>query len=467
MNPATGEIFFETGIADGAAVDVAVQTAQKAQRRWNAIGLKGRLEVIEHFREAVEDRKEELTTLIATETGKPLWDARAEAMAVIGKIAISIEAYRERTGKHRKDMAGVRQELRHRPLGVMAVFGPYNFPAHLPNGHMVPALIAGNAVVFKPSEETPATGEWLAKLWHDVGLPDGVINLVQGGAEVGQALVQHPWIHGLLITGSYATGKAIHQALAGRPEVLLALEMGGNNPLIVWEAGDPEAAAKLILQSAYVSSGQRCTCARRLILPQGKDGDKVVDALLALLARVRIGPPKKEPEPFMGPLINMAQAEEVHRMEMALTARGGHRLAEVKRLSEDLPFLTPGLIDVTDAKKRRDRECFGPLLQIIRTPDFTHAIEEANNTAYGLAAGLISENKMLWKSFLALARAGIINWNRPTTGASSAAPFGGIGQSGNYRPAAYYAADYCAYPLATLATDSVEPPPEIVGLNEA
>lgn len=464
-NPATGETVWKGAIADASAVDAAVQAARAAQIRWNGLGIDGRREVVERFRERVEASRDELALLIAKETGKPLWDAKGEVAAVIGKIAISIEAYNQRTGKQRAEADGMRRELRHRPHGVMAVFGPYNFPAHLPNGHIVPALLAGNTVVLKPSEEAPAVGAWMAEQWSIAGAGEGVVQVVQGGKDTGIALASHPQINGILFTGSYATGKSIHQSLAGKPEIMLALEMGGNNPLVVWEAGDIPVVAKHIVQSAYISSGQRCTCARRLILPAGRDGDDVMKELLALIPRLKVGAYTDQPEPFMGPLVSNAQADMMLKAEAGIMARGGKRLIPMQRLKEDFPFLTPGLLEVTDAKNLPDEEYFGPMLQVKRVASFEAAIAEANHTAYGLAAGLISDNIQLWKTFLALIRAGVVNWNRPTTGASSASPFGGIGHSGNLRPSAFYAADYCAYPVATLASDAVAAPPVVPGME--
>jgi len=417
------------------------------------------------FREGVEGRLDDMARLIAKETGKPLWDARGEVKSVIAKLAISADAYLKRTGKTRTLADNIQQEMRHRPHGVMAVFGPYNFPAHLPNGHIMPALIAGNTVVFKPSEHTPAVGELLVKIWQESGLPKGVLQLVQGGRDTGAALSGHPGINGILFTGSVATGKAIHQALAGRPEVLLALEMGGNNPLIAWDTEDVQAAARLVVHSAFTTSGQRCTCARRLILPADRQGDKLLEAVRELASTLKIGAYNETPEPFMGPVIHNEQATDLLKAEAFLVAHGASRLLTMKRLKEEMPFLTPGMIDVTHATQCPDAEYFGPLLQVIRVPDFDAALTAANNTAYGLAAGLISENFAQWKLFHERIRAGIVNWNRPTTGASSAAPFGGIGISGNHRPAAYYAADYCAYPVATLAMDKVAAPADVPGMG--
>lgn len=464
--PATGEILWEGPISDKVAVEAAIASARAAFPAWSHLSFAERQGIAERFRNFMESRKNDLVELISRETGKVRWDAEGEVSAFLNKIPLSIKAYHERTGEKTADPnAFVRQSLSHHPHGVMAVFGPYNFPAHLPNGHIVPALLAGNTIVFKPSEETPAVGEFMAGAWQEAGLPDGVLNLVQGARETGEALVASPDIDGVLFTGSYPTGKAIHKALAGRPEVILALEMGGNNPLIVWEAGEPEKVARLILQSSYITTGQRCTCARRLILPQGAEGDKVIEALLELIKRVRVGAYSDDPQPFMGPLINNRQAENILAAQTKLESLGGKILQKSLRLQENLAFLTPSLIDVTGINLP-DEEYFGPLAQVIRVDSFEEALQAANNTKYGLAAGLVSDNVARWQQFCQVIRAGIVNWNRPTTGASSAAPFGGVGHSGNHRPSAWYAADYCAWPMASMAENTLTMNEPIQGLHD-
>ncbi len=450
LDPASGETLWQGAAADAADVDRAVDAARRAFPDWAARSLGERIACLERYATAVEAAKPALAETIARETGKPLWDATGEVGAMVGKIAISVAAHEERTPTRERVAGGLRQRLTHRPHGVLAVFGPFNFPGHLPNGHIVPALLAGNTVVLKPSELTPATAEAMLRLWVEAGLPRGVLNLVQGGRETGMALSVHPGIDGVLFTGSFETGRALARQMAEEPGRILALEMGGNNPLIVWEAADREAAARLIVQSAFITSGQRCTCARRLVLPEGAEGDAILERLEALIARLVVGAWNDDPEPFMGPLVTPAAAERVLDAAAHLLEAGATALVPPHRLERGDAFLAPGLLDVTAVRDRPDGEVFGPLLQVIRVPDFEAALAEANNTRYGLAAGLVSDSADLYRQFHVRVRAGIANWNRPTTGASSAAPFGGIGRSGNHRPSAYYAADYCAYPMASL-----------------
>jgi len=449
--PASGEELWRGTRGD---VDAAVSTARRAWPAWAAQPLTNRIEVLRAFANEARRQTEPLAELIARETGKPLWEARNEIDAVVNKVDISVQAYAERTGKKKFD-AGLNASaaVRHKPHGVMAVLGPYNFPAHLPGGHIVPALIAGNAVLFKPSEKTPAVGEALVACFHAAGVPEDVIQLVIGGPDEGRALVAHPGIDGVLFTGSANAGLAINRKLSANPGKILALEMGGNNPIVVIETPHLADAAALIVQSAFTSAGQRCTAARRLIV-KASIYDDLMEQLLPLTRRLIVGGPLAEPQPFMGPVIDNDTADRLSESFVALMTAGGRPLLHMRRTVPDLPFLSPGIIDVTDVPDRPDIELFGPLLQVIRVPDLDAGIAEANNTRFGLSASLIGGSPDDYGRFWANIRAGIINWNGPTNGASSKAPFGGIGLSGNHRPAAYYAADYCAYPVASTERDS-------------
>ena len=453
--PATGDVLWEGKSATEGNVADTVAAARAAFPAWARTPFEERRDKVLAFKAALEARRTDIARLLAQEMGKPLWEAEGEVGAMIGKVDISLATYEERTGARETPVAFGRQALRHRPHGVMAVFGPYNFPGHLPNGHIVPALIAGNTVVFKPSEITPAAGAAMVEAWEAAGLPAGVINLVQGARDTGAALLKDD-INGVLFTGSVETGLMIHRQFAGRPDVILALELGGNNPLVVWDAADAEAVASIALQSAFITSGQRCSCARRLIVPEGAAGDAMIEALLALLDRVRIGAWDAQPEPFMGPLVTEQAASRVLTAETNLRELGGQVLRPVQAVGPRPTFLAPGLIDMTSAGAVPDKEIFGPLLQVFRVPSFDAALERANDTEFGLAAGLVSDDPALWDRFALDIRAGVVNWNRPTTGASSALPFGGPGLSGDHRPSAAYAADYCAYPMASQEAESVE-----------
>jgi succinylglutamic semialdehyde dehydrogenase len=466
LDPCTGEVVWRGAADDAARIDAAVAAAGAAFGGWAEAPDEARRQVALAFAQRVRDERESIARLISLETGKPLWETLTEADSVAAKVAISIRAQDARAGETAAEAAGVRQALRHRPHGVLAVIGPFNFPMHLANGHIVPALLAGNAVVFKPSEKTPASGLRMAELWRQAGLPEGVLQVIVGDGAAGRALVAHPDVDGVLFTGGAAAGRNIHQALAGRPEKILALELGGNNPLIAWDVDDAEDAAHLVVQSAFVSAGQRCSCARRLIVPAGPEGDRIVEALIAVVDRLRVGAPFASPAPFLGPVIDNLAAEALLAAQARLQGGGAQILRPLARLRHDRPLLRPGLIDVSSVTARPDEEYFGPLLQISRAAGFGDAITQASATRFGLAAGLIGGDEALYRRFWRGMRAGIVNWNRPTTGASSAAPFGGVGASGNHRASAFYAADYCAYPVAGL--ESADPAFRIeIGLDVA
>ncbi|SDG19572.1 succinylglutamic semialdehyde dehydrogenase [Onishia taeanensis] len=453
-DPVSHDTLWQGSSASAEQVGAAVEAARGAFPAWARTPFAERQALVERFRDVLDGRREVLATAIAQETGKPLWEARTEVGAMIGKVALSVAAYHERTGERSKDVNGTQAVLRHRPHGVLAVFGPYNFPGHLPNGHMVPALLAGNTVVFKPSEQTPLTADLTLQCWREAGLPDGVINLVQGAAPVGQALSAHPGIDGLLFTGSAKVGGILQRQFAGQLDKILALELGGNNPLVVKDVPDERAAVLAILQSAFLSGGQRCTCARRLIVPEGPVGDRLIEALVSAIAKLRVAGQFSEDAPFYGGLVSREAADGLLKAQDDLEAMGGSVLSRMRRLEEGTSLLSPALVDVTGIAVP-DEEHFGPLLKVYRYADWDEAIALANDTRYGLSAGLIGGKRADWDDFLLRIRAGIVNWNRQTTGASGDAPFGGVGDSGNHRPSAYYAADYCAYPVASMEAESL------------
>ncbi|AVJ18120.1 succinylglutamate-semialdehyde dehydrogenase [Serratia rhizosphaerae] len=457
-DPVDNQPLWQANGADAGDVDAACEAARSAFPAWARTPFAERERLVKRFAALLEEHKAQLAETISRETGKPRWETLTEVQAMIGKVGISLQAYQARTGESRSEMADGAATLRHRPHGVLAVFGPYNFPGHLPNGHIVPALLAGNSVVFKPSELTPLTAEVTLKLWLQAGLPDGVINLVQGGRETGEALAANPQIDGLLFTGSAGTGYQLHRQLAGQPEKILALEMGGNNALIVEEIDDCDAAVNLAIQSAFISAGQRCTCARRILVKRGAQGDAFIERLVQVAAALRVGRWDAEPQPFMGGVISSPAAEKMLAAQHHLLSLGGKALLTMQRLESGSALLSPGIIDVSEVPALPDEEYFGPLTTIIRYDDFDQALRIANQTRYGLSVGLISPQRAQFEQLLLEARAGIVNWNKPLTGASSAAPFGGVGASGNHRPSAYYAADYCAWPMASLESETLQMP---------
>lgn len=459
FDPAKAQQIWRGNSATPAQAKQAVSAARRAFPAWAEKAVGERLAIVERFARLLDSQRDDLALGIARETGKPLWESRTEVASMIGKADTSAKAYHERSGTVEHSVPEGKAFVRHKPHGVLAVFGPYNFPGHLPNGHIMPALLAGNTLVFKPSELTPKVAENTVKLWQQAGLPPGVINLIQGEVDTGRALAADPGLDGLLFTGSSNTGHLLHEQFAGHPGKILALEMGGNNPLVVDRIQDVNAAVHTIIQSAFISAGQRCSCARRLLLVDNPQGDAVLNRLLEVTRQIDVGHYDADPQPFMGAVISSAAAKKLLQAQQQLMDQGALPLLPMRHLDEQTGLLSPGIIDATPiVDTLPDVEHFGPLLKVIRYTTLDQAIDEANNTRFGLSAGLLSDSEQDYRRFLARIRAGIVNWNRPTTGASGAAPFGGIGASGNHRASAYYAADYCAYPISSMELEKVTLP---------
>ena len=447
MNPLTGEILWEGNFANATQLNAAMRAAHKSHDEWSAESIQTRIKIIRKFYALLEKNKLTMTKLISDETGKTHADAASEVAATLAKLNNSILAFKKRTGSQKNSIGTMEATLQHSSHGVMSVVGPFNFPLHLPNGHITPALIAGNTIVYKPSESTPMVAEYMMMLWDKAGLPAGVINMIHGGKDIVQGLCKHSINNGLLFTGSYKVGKQINKIMADYPEKILALELGGNNPLVVWSTKKLNAAADIIFESAFISSGQRCTCARRLILPNNKNGKKILAKLKQKIQSLSYADPL---DLYYGPLISPKATEGFLAFQDKLIHLGAKTILKARKVRGSFNLVTPSLINITGMTKSYDKENFGPMLQVFFADTFDEAVAEANNTKYGLAAGLISDNEKLFDGFVRRINAGVINFNSTTTGASGAFPFGGIGRSGNLRPAGFYAADYCAWPKASI-----------------
>ena len=461
-SPADGRIVWSGNWSDTTQVELAIEAGIAAFDAWASMPCEARETYCRKFAEIVLANKEELAVLIAIETGKPLWEARTEVATVAAKVTNSIDAIRQRRSTTTESTGDFLSVTRYRPYGTMLVLGPYNLPAHLPGAHIVPALLAGNTIVFKPSELTSGVGQWLVEAWEKTGLPSGVMNLLHGGADVAVAAASNDKIAGVLFTGSHRAGVSLHRLLAGKPEKILALELGGNNPLVVHGVTDYSAAAITTILSAFITSGQRCTCARRLIVSGDEAYQLMIDQLGRLIPKIQVGMPLDEKEPFMGTMIREMAANKLLEAQTQLAQHGAKILIEMRRDSRCSALLTPGLLSV-DGIAFDDTEYFGPMLLIQKAADLDEAIRLANQTKFGLAAGFIGDNCDDYQYFVNRIRAGVVNWNRQTTGASGRLPFGGIGASGNHRPSGFFAADYCSYPVASLESrdlsESTKPVP--------
>ncbi len=449
-------------------VDEAVAAARKALPVWSQWPIERRIAVLRRFQSIATERKQQMGELICDETGKALWDSLAEAGILAGKVDITLDDS-EFGGFHRVkpygfDITASRTgQCHYRPHGVMAVIGPYNFPMHLPNGHIVPALLMGNTIVLKPSEKAPATGQALVEMLSEAleaeGAPPGVVNLVQGAAETAVKLTAHADIDGILFTGSWPVGRKILEANLDHPGRIVALELGGNNPTVVMPDAHLEQSAIEVVRASFITTGQRCTCTRRLIVHEAI-ADRFIHAVVEAAKRIVVGDPRSEKPVFIGPLISAQARDAVMSFHEKLIASGGEALLRCEPRSTDGStdghYITPGVIRVKrfvadDSDDCGcDQEVFGPILRVTTVKNLDEAIQQANATRYGLASAIFTTNPDAQKRFIAESRAGCVNVNAGTAGASSKLPFGGLGQSGNHRPAGSVSLDYCAYPVASM-----------------
>ncbi len=465
-NPARPAEIVWSGTPDPGHADAAVAAASEAFKTWSAWSPSKRHAVLRRFADLCKARAAQITALIRDETGKAEWDAAGEASLLAAKVDATLaetpDAPLRRVAGYKVELTPTRQgRCWFRPHGVMAVLAPFNFPMHLPNGHIVPALALGNTVVLKPSDKTPAAGQMLGELYQEAldaeGAPPGVVNVVQGGAASAQRLARHPGVDGVLFTGSWPVGRAILEANLDTPGRICALEMGGNNAAVVLPDADLRQAVVECVRSAFITSGQRCTCTRRLIVHEAV-ADRVIRAVCRAASELKIGDPASGEPVFLGPVISEAARRAILGAQASLARGDGRILLECRALDREGWFLTPGVMqverfvasDAADVGAGADVEVFGPLLRVAVVRSLDEAIEQANATRFGLAAAIFTKDERAIERFLREARAGCINVNTGSAGASGRLPFGGLGRSGNHRPAGALSVDYCAYPVAGL-----------------
>lgn len=433
----------------------ATAAAKKAYLPWARLKTEQRLQHLRRLKEIYLARAKEIAEVISRDTGKPTWEALTEAAALANKVDITIQHSLKLVEDERVENAlpGVDGFIRHRPRGVMAVLGPFNFPAHLPNGHLIPALATGNTVVFKPSEFTPAVGQLMAEMFHEAQFPPGVFNMVQGLADTGRRLVADELVDGILFTGSYETGQKIKQATYEHHWKLLALEMGGKNASIVWNDADLNKAVYESIIGSFVTAGQRCSCTSRIILHR-EIADRFIEKFYDTAKKLTIG--YWADNPFMGPLINSDAVEKYLRFQEIAQREGAERLMRGKVFEPEHHtgfYVTPSICLVKEFKPEsvyQKSEIFGPNVAIYQVSDFDEALKINDSTGFGLVTSVFTKNRDIYEEARLRARVGLVNWNRTTNGASSRLPFGGIGKSGNDRPTAHYAVQYCTVPIASL-----------------
>lgn len=435
-------------------VDQAVHAARKAYLPWAHLGIEKRKAYLLRLKEMFIAKGAELAEILSRETGKPLWETKTEVSAVTNKIDITLNhSIKQIAEEEIKDaLPGISGFTRHKPRGVMAVVGPFNFPAHLPNGHIIPALIAGNTVVFKPSDKTPVAGQWMAECYERAEFPAGVFNMIQGRVETGKRLVMHDQVDGVLFTGSYEVGLKIKQDTLTHHWKLLALEMGGKNASVIWKDADMKKAVFESLVGSFMTAGQRCSCTSRIIVH--KDiRDQFVEHFYAAAKKLKIGHWREEV--FMGPLISQDSVEKFIRYQEIAKREGAESLMRGKALDLDHPgyYVTPSinLVNKFDPKSVYQKsEIFGPNVAIFTVDSFEEALEINNSSGFGLVMSIFTKERALFEKALIEAKVGVLNWNRTTNGASSKLPFGGMNKSGNDRPSGNMAIQYCTVPVASL-----------------
>jgi len=449
-------------------VDTAVEAATAAFKTWSHLSLEKRIEYIQRLSEIFLSKKEEFAETISRETGKPLWETRTEAAAIVGKIKITLEHSLKLVADEKIENALPKVDgvVRFRPKGVMSVIGPFNFPAHLPNGHIAPALLTGNTVVFKPSDKTPFTGQLMAKCYEEAKLPAGVFNLVQGKVESGKRLVSHKDVHGVLFTGSYDVGLRIKQDTISQYWKSLALEMGGKNTSLIWKDAPLEKAVYESLMGGFLSAGQRCSCTS-IIFVHEDIYDSFLEKFYAAAKKIKIGH-WSDPNNFMGPLISEESVEKYATFQQIALREGAECIMRGKKLELEYQgnYVSPSIYAMSEYKSDSvylTQEIFGPNVAVIKVNNFEKTLDNINSSHFGLVSSVFTKDKALYEKAYKTLNVGLLNWNRTTNGASSRLPFGGTKKSGNGRPSAHHAVYYCTTPVASLedysSIDDIKLPP--------
>ncbi|NMM81304.1 aldehyde dehydrogenase family protein [Acidovorax sp. SRB_14] len=441
-------------------VNAAVAAAAAAFPAWSTSGIQARHDALDKIGNEILARKEELGALLAREEGK----TRAEA---IGEAARAGQIFKFFAGECLRLAGetlpsvrpGIAVEITREPIGVVGLITPWNFPIAIPAWKIAPALAFGNCVVLKPADLVPGSAWALAEIIHRSGMPAGVFNLVMGrGSVIGDALVQHPGVAAISFTGSVGVGRGIAEACV-KSGKKVQLEMGGKNPQVVLDDADLAQAVELSAQSAFYSTGQRCTASSRLIVTEGIY-PRFIEALQARMAQIRIGDALAAGTD-MGPVVSQAQLEQdlayvqIGQAEGATLLRGGARVACHTGAGKQGYFMSPALLVATHAAMRINREeVFGPVASVLRVKDYDEALAVANDTPFGLAAGIATTSLKHATHFKRHSQAGMVMVNLPTAGVDYHVPFGGRkGSSYGPREQGRYAQEFyttvkTAYTLA-------------------
>lgn len=423
----------------------AIGAAEKAQPVWASLSLQQRADALDFIGTEILNRQNVLGTLLAREEGKILPEAVAEVVRAGQIFKFYAGEVLRPQGEHLDSVrSGIEVDIVRQPVGVIGIISPWNFPIAIPAWKIAPALAYGNAVVFKPADLVPGSAWALAEIIARAGLPDGTFNLVMGrGSVVGQTLVESPKVNAISFTGSADTGRQILTTAAPRL-AKLQMEMGGNNPLVILDDADLDVAVEVATQGAYFSTGQRCTASSRFIIEKGIYS-RFTSAMQEKLQSLRVGH-ALDPQSHIGPVADMAQFEQnlsdidATFTEGAVLAFGG------QALTRETPgyFMSPALfIDVDPAMRIAREEFFGPIACAIPADDYEHALQLANDSIYGLSAGICTSSLKYATDFKRRMQSGMVMVNTPTAGVDYHVPFGGTkGSSYGSREQGRYAVEF-------------------------
>ncbi len=444
-------------------IDEVISSAKKGFEVWRKVSLDERINYLRRYQEQVLSKSEEIATAIALETGKPLWEAKGEASAIVAKVTVTIEDSLKRV--ENKELSNILPNttgrIFYKPIGPCFVIGPFNFPCHLANGQILSALLTGNSIIFKPSEKTCYSAQLLIDCFHEANFPKGVVNLIQGNGETARRILKERSIKGIFFTGSKDIGKRILEITHKDLSKLVALELGGKNTSIIHKDADLDFVLPELLKACFLTTGQRCTSTA--IVAIHKDiMDQFIPKFHELAKRIIVDHPiDHKTEPFMGPLIDQSAVDK-YLLYMGMAKREGiEEIMRGKQIEKDKKgfYVTPSIhlasrFDNTSHFLKN--EIFGPNCTFIPYTQIEEAIDIANSTEFGLASAVFTKDHDVFNQCVRDIDAGILNFNRSTVGASSKLPFGGVKNSGNYRPAAVSTIDACVYPMSSLELNDIE-----------
>jgi succinylglutamic semialdehyde dehydrogenase len=471
--PSNTDLELWTLPVDYAHIDEIVESSVTGFKTWRNTDLDQRISILKKYQEILKERADDIALAIALEVGKPLWEAKTEAAALVAKVNVTISDSLPRIAlKEYEDiLPNTKGSVHYKPVGPSFIIGPFNFPCHLANGQILSALIAGNSIIFKPSEKTAYSSQLMFECLAQAGFPEGVINLVQGDGETARRILKSKDVKGIFFTGSKEVGLKIIESTYTDLSKLVSLELGGKNPAIIDKNVNMDFVLEELIKGSFLTTGQRCT-STAIVAVHESICEELISKFHEMAKRIIVDHPvEHENTPFMGPLIDQRSLDQ-YLLYMGMAKREGiEEIMRGKQLDKKNPgyYVSPSIHlakSFDESSHFLSSEIFGPNCTFIPYSDFDEAINIANNTEYGLAASVFTSEQEKFDHAVKNIDAGLINLNRSTVGASSKLPFGGVKNSGNYRPAAATTIDACVYQMASLEIRDTEPSGSIIGLMD-